>query len=192
LAFSLLKPSYGDFIRKTATWIQKWFKISVKTSRKLYCRNNSFSRWATGAVIETCAKHLGGRSWIYPADVRSLYSTIEGGSAPANRCFKTPAVITTNTGYRKGLPRNLGCRKAAAFFLHVHVRHGPRAVEVKYRRSACPPDFSYLIIREKVPASWNTYLLVTEPPSSTIIAVPRPLHKVLPVPLLFAYGLVWP
>jgi hypothetical protein len=36
----------GRFKSKTATWIQKWFKISVGTSRKLYCTSthNSFSR----------------------------------------------------------------------------------------------------------------------------------------------------
>jgi hypothetical protein len=35
-AVSLLKPPCGDFRSETATWIQKWFKISVGTPRKLY------------------------------------------------------------------------------------------------------------------------------------------------------------
>jgi hypothetical protein len=32
----LLKPPRGGFRSETATWIQKWFKISVGTPRKLY------------------------------------------------------------------------------------------------------------------------------------------------------------
>jgi hypothetical protein len=35
-AVSLLKPPCGVFRSETATWIQKWFKKSVGTSRKLY------------------------------------------------------------------------------------------------------------------------------------------------------------
>jgi hypothetical protein len=36
LAVSLLKPPCGGFRSETVTWIQKWFKKSVGTSRKLY------------------------------------------------------------------------------------------------------------------------------------------------------------
>jgi hypothetical protein len=36
LAASLLKTPYGGFRSETASWIQKWFEISVETSRKLY------------------------------------------------------------------------------------------------------------------------------------------------------------
>jgi hypothetical protein len=35
LAVSLLKPPFGGFRSETAIWIQKWFKKSVGTSRKL-------------------------------------------------------------------------------------------------------------------------------------------------------------
>jgi hypothetical protein len=35
-AVSLLKPPCGGFRIETAIWIQKWFKKSVGTSRKLY------------------------------------------------------------------------------------------------------------------------------------------------------------
>jgi hypothetical protein len=47
---------------RRATWIQKWFKISVGTSRKLYIYN-SFSRSRRGRwawlqyCIEICVKH---------------------------------------------------------------------------------------------------------------------------------------
>jgi hypothetical protein len=34
-AVSLLKPPFGGFRSETAIWIQKWFKKSVGTSRKL-------------------------------------------------------------------------------------------------------------------------------------------------------------
>jgi hypothetical protein len=33
---SLLKPPLGGFRSEIVTWIQKWFKISVGTSRKFY------------------------------------------------------------------------------------------------------------------------------------------------------------
>jgi hypothetical protein len=36
LAFKTMKPPYGGFRSETATWIQKWFKISIGTSRKLW------------------------------------------------------------------------------------------------------------------------------------------------------------
>jgi hypothetical protein len=36
LSVSLLKPPFGGFRSETATWIQKHFKKSVGTSRKLY------------------------------------------------------------------------------------------------------------------------------------------------------------
>jgi hypothetical protein len=36
LSVSLLKPPFGGFRSETVTWIQKWFKKSVGTSRKLY------------------------------------------------------------------------------------------------------------------------------------------------------------
>jgi hypothetical protein len=35
LAVSLLKPPLGGFISETVIWIQKWFKKSVGTSRRL-------------------------------------------------------------------------------------------------------------------------------------------------------------
>jgi hypothetical protein len=35
LSVSLLKPPFGGFRSETVTWIQKWFKKSDGTSRKL-------------------------------------------------------------------------------------------------------------------------------------------------------------
>jgi hypothetical protein len=35
-AVSLLKLPCGGFRSETPTWIQKWFKISVETSKNLY------------------------------------------------------------------------------------------------------------------------------------------------------------
>jgi hypothetical protein len=43
LAVKLLKPPFGGFGIEAATWIRKWFKKSVGTSRKLESsRYNSF------------------------------------------------------------------------------------------------------------------------------------------------------
>jgi hypothetical protein len=50
---SLLKRfRNGRFTSETATWIQKWFKMSVGTSRKLYAQQ-LFKAETMGVVVET-------------------------------------------------------------------------------------------------------------------------------------------
>jgi hypothetical protein len=49
LTASLLKPPCGSYINGTVAWIQKWFKISVVTFKKLYIEQFSRRRrraWA--------------------------------------------------------------------------------------------------------------------------------------------------
>jgi hypothetical protein len=77
-------------------------------------------------------KRLGVRARCFDIEGTFLkFLDIEGGSV--NRCFKTPVIIA-NTGYRKGLPRKLGCGKIAAPFLNIPTS--------RRDRPASPPDFS--------------------------------------------------
>jgi hypothetical protein len=83
-------------------------------------------------------------------------------------CFKTPVIIA-NTGYRKGLSRNVGCGKIAALFLHIPTSRG--AVEIGFllilililigRRLL--PIYPHLAFRETFP-TWK--YLFTKPPST--------------------------
>jgi hypothetical protein len=50
----LLKSPCGGFRIETATWIQKWFKISDGTSTKKALCIIVFKAEVTGVAIETC------------------------------------------------------------------------------------------------------------------------------------------